>query len=268
MEIVDIEVFEYAGNPEYSIAEVCEALKAFFEERKEEVFFARQLHVLFENIYFHWLTHWGLQELDGLGIVRSEERVLKTGSYIKLYWHKSFRYSRRAAQRVVSLVEEYADPNIGAALGLQGEAMALEGFASLRFVLEGRETNEYHGTVWSETDHNLDFIFSRDGATYGVEVKNSLAYIDKREFDIKVKLCEALGVTPVFVVRMLPKTWAWELIQRGGFALVLKYQLYPWAHRELAKRVANELGLPVDAPRRLEEATMKRFLNWHLAKIR
>jgi len=125
--------------------------------------------------------------------------------------------------------------------------------------LEGRETNKYREAVWSESDHNLDFIFSRDGSAYGVEVKNSLAYIDKDEFDIKIRLCESLGITPVFVVRMLPKTWAWELIQRGGFALVLKYQLYPWAHRHLAKRVASELGLPVDAPRRLEEATMRGF---------
>jgi hypothetical protein len=49
----------------------------------------------------------------------------------------------------------------------------------------------------------------------------------------------------------------------GGFALILKYQLYPWTHKELAKKVAERLGLPVDAPRQLEEGTMLRFMRWH-----
>ena len=54
---------------------------------------------------------------------------------------------------------------------------------------------------------------------------------------------------------------------KGGFALILKYQLYPWTHRKLAKRVAEELSLPVDAPRAIAEATMERFLKWHFKRI-
>ncbi len=53
----------------------------------------------------------------------------------------------------------------------------------------------------------------------------------------------------------------------GGFALILKYQLYPWTHRELAKRVNQALNLPVDAPRFLAEGTMNRFLKWHGKKL-
>jgi len=67
----------------------------------------------------------------------------------------------------------------------------------------------------------------------------------------------------MFVVRMIPKTWIKELIDRGGYAMILKYQLYPWTHRDLAQRVARELGLPVDAPRALADGTMERFLRWH-----
>lgn len=53
------------------------------------------------------------------------------------------------------------------------------------------------------------------------------------------------------------------VIKAGGFGLILKYQLYPWSHEELARRVAAELGLPVDAPRALNEGTMNRFMAWH-----
>ncbi len=62
---------------------------------------------------------------------------------------------------------------------------------------------------------------------------------------------------------MLPKVWVHEVWQAGGFALILKYQLYPLAHKDLARRVALGLGLPVDAPRALQDGTMKRFLDWH-----
>jgi hypothetical protein len=97
----------------------------------------------------------------------------------------------------------------------------------------------------------------------GSRVKNTLRYIEYEEFRTKIELCRTLGITPVFAVRMLPKSWIHELNNAGGFALILKYQLYPWAHRDLARRVRAELGLPVDAPRALEEGTMMRFLRWH-----
>ncbi len=161
---------------------------------------------------------------------------------------------------------EYADPNIGAALGLHGESMVLEGFARSEFVMRGRNTQGYGERRWRESEHNLDFFFERDSVVYGVEVKNTLGYMDYEEFQTKVRLCKFLGVRPVFTVRMLPRTWIKELVDSGGYAMILKYQLYPW-HRELAKRVARELGLPLDAPRALEEGTMARFLRWHAKNV-
>ena len=87
--------------------------------------------------------------------------------------------------------------------------------------------------------------------------------MDKKEFDVKVELCKHLGIRPVFVVRMMPKSWMFELYNVGDFGLIFKYQLYPYSHRELAIRVANELGLPLDSPRAIEEGTMARFLRFH-----
>jgi hypothetical protein len=62
---------------------------------------------------------------------------------------------------------------------------------------------------------------------------------------------------------MMPKTWINELTEEGGFGLILKYQLYPWTHKDLAKKVSKELGLPVDSPQTLEEGTIARFVRWH-----
>ena len=129
--------------------------------------------------------------------------------------------------------------------------MILEGFARREFVMKGRNTRKYREREWTETDHNLDFVFERDGLAYGVEVKNTLSYMDSEEFSIKMALAEHLGIVPVFAARMLPKSWMNELIDRGGYGMILKYQLYPWGHADLAKRVAKELRLPVDSPRAL-----------------
>lgn len=242
-------------------------LETLFEERQEEVFFSRQLEVLYEDEFFHWVTNRALRDLIEADLLHSETRELKTGGTIKVVWHRRYRYYRRAAKSLIALVEEYADPNIGAALGLHGESMVLEGFARSQFVMRGKNTCQYGEKEWKETSHDLDFIFERDGIPYGIEVKNTLGYMDYDEFKIKIRMCHELGIRPLFAIRMIPKPWVYELHKVGGFALILKYQLYPWAHKELAKRVKMELGLPVDAPRVLAEGTMKRFLAWHRKNV-
>lgn len=239
------------------------ALGDFFERNARQVYFSRQLEVQNEGQYFHWITNRAIRDLGAEGAILSEKRSLNCGGTIKLVWNKSFRYYKRAAARLVDLVNEYSAPNIGAALGLQGEALVLDGFASIECLMKGRNTNKYGGQVWTQSDHELDFIFERDGRAYGVEVKNMLGYMDRTEFETKIRMCAKLGIRPVFAARMLPKSWINDLITEGGFALIMKYQLYPWAHRDLGRRVGTELGLPVDAPRRLAEGTMARFLRWH-----
>ncbi len=105
--------------------EAREDLEEFFEKNQAKVFFSRQIEVQYEDKYFHWVTNRALRGLREAGGLRSEERKLATGGSIILIWHRSFRYYRRRAAQVVRLVEEYADPNIGAALGLHGESMVL-----------------------------------------------------------------------------------------------------------------------------------------------
>ena len=243
--------------------EAREHYRKFFEANRHRVFFSRQLEVQNENEYFHWITNRAMRDLETLGVVKTEWRQLKTGTGIRLAWHRTYRFYKRSATQLVKLVEEYSDPNIGGSLGLHGETMVLEGFARSQFLMHSRDASTYGGKSWTESKHNLDFVFERDGKAYGIEVKNTLGYMDRTEFETKIRLCRTLDLIPVFVCRMLPRTWIFELMKIGGFALILKYQLYPWTHRDLAQRVKNELNLPVDAPRYLYEGTMQRFLKWH-----
>ncbi len=162
-----------------------EQLEAFFSDHRDEIFFSRQLEVRFEADFFHWITNRALRDLAEAGALKTERRELASHGIVHLYWDRRNRYVVRAADRVVELVSEYAAYSTGEALGRHGEWMVMEGFVRNQFVQRGRETNEYAGRKWTTTGHNIDFIFERDGVAYGIEVKNTLGYMEHEELQTK-----------------------------------------------------------------------------------
>lgn len=264
---IDYDEVDSRREPDAYEVSAREVLGEFFEKNNSSVFFGNQLAVQNEDTFFHWVTHRAIGGLVEEGLIVAERRKLANGGEIKLLWHRRHRYYKRDAKRVVDLVEEYGSPNMCAAIGLHGEQMVLGGFARRQFVMPAHSARAHGNREWTETRHDLDFIFERDSIAYGVEVKNTLSYLDEKEFETKIRLCEHLGIIPVFAVRFLPKTWIHRLRARGGYAMILKYQLYPWSHGELAKRVAAELKLPVDAPKALADGTMDKFLKWHRDRL-
>jgi hypothetical protein len=239
------------------------ALGKFFEENPESVFTSRQIEIRLERQFFHWITNRALHDIVAEGLVIADEKELETGGKTKLMWPKEYRYYKRSATRVIQLVEEYSSWPVASTVGEQGEMLVLEGFARNGFVLKGRERRDYGDRAWSRSRQDLDFIFEKDGTAYGVEVKNTLGYMDYTEMTQKIELCGEIGVRPVFAARMLPTTWIREVAQAGGFALIMGYQMYPRAHAAIAHRVKTEMGLPVDTPHVLLDKTMERFMAFH-----
>jgi hypothetical protein len=245
----------------------CEVLADYFDSHKGDVFFSRQLEVIFERAFFHWITNRALRKLAAQGRIVQTKASLLSGGSITLYWHRTLRYYARPSKNLIDLVSEYSKPDVSGAIGIQGETLVLEGFVRNHFLYQDRSTNENGNLKWTETAHDLDFIFHRDGLKYGIEVKNTLGYMQYDEFKLKIALCFHIGVIPVFVARMMPGTWILELQKLGGFALILQYQLYPWGFKDLCKRVRDTLSLPVDSPRALADGTMKRFTDWHMRNL-
>jgi hypothetical protein len=239
------------------------ALRAFFEANRERVFTSRQVEVAFEDRFFHWITHRALKALAEEGTIVFEQKTLSYGAPINLGWHRSNRYTRRQVKEVMALVEQYSHPEFTAALGNTAELLVSDGFGRFGFVQRGRNAREFGGKRWVKTEHNMDFLFERDGRVYGVEVKNTLPYIRDDELATKLELCAYLNLVPVFVVRAMPKIWIQDVARRGGFTLLLKHHLYPLSHRALAGEVKSRLGLPADAPKALYDGTMQRFVSWH-----
>jgi hypothetical protein len=254
-----------AADPQLALAKA--DVRAFFEANAAQVFYSRQVEVRFEDKYFHWITNRAIREMLLDGEIKGDTFQLRSGGDIHLLWNKSFRYYRRSAKRVLELVQTYSSNEFARLLGYQGEMLVIEAFARAQFRLIARNVNEYRTQKWLASSHDLDFIYEKDSFAYGIEVKNSLGYMREDELNLKMQLCDFIGVTPVFVVRFMPKTWFYRVQQAGGYVLMLKYQMYPLSHVELARAVREELGLPIHAPAALWDSTVRRFTDWHTARV-
>jgi hypothetical protein len=268
MTIDDIDIYEdyYDFQPDKKEIEAHTTFLEFFKTNNRNVFYSKQLEVTYEKHYYHWVTNRALHRLHEEGEILMEEQMLNHGIPIKLLWHKSLRYPKRAGKEIVALVNKYSSPDITASVGQQGEFLVLEAFTRFGFKVIGRNTNELDGNQWVETNHDIDFIFERDSVRYGFEVKNTLSYMNSKELEIKIRLCKSLGILPVFAVRMMPSNWIEQLRVDGGFALILKYQMYPLNCRSLVEEIKGKLNLPVDTPSALFDGTVSRFINHYHTK--
>jgi hypothetical protein len=263
----ELEEPEEARPRDRVVDEAKRELYRFIEEHRESVFYQRQIQVILEDKYFHWITSHALLELAAEGRIAADNLPLPGTGIITIYRAKSHRYWRRQAEEIIGLVSAFSDPAFTAALGAQGEMMFDAALASVGFIPTHRKVRTYGGKTWTETGHDLDRVFLRDGVAYGAEVKNTLGYIGRDELLVKIRMCKHLGVRPLFIVRMAPKNYINEVQKEGGFTLVFKYQLYPFGQKAFADRVKATLGLWTDSPARISEGTVDRFLKWHLRRL-
>jgi hypothetical protein len=244
-----------------------EAIRAFFDHERMNVFYKQQLEVIFEDDFFHWVTSRALSELAAEGHIAVEREELPGVGTITLYHATTHRYWRRQAQDVIALVTQFSAPAFTAGLGAQGELMFDAALPTVGFMPTARKVKSYGGKEWRESEHDLDRVFVRDGIAYGAEIKNTLKYIPRAELTVKTKMCQHLGLRPLFIVRAAAKSYINEVRLLGGFTLVFKYQLYPFGQKPFADRVREALRLPTDSPARIADGTVQRLLNWHVKAL-
>jgi predicted RecB family endonuclease len=254
----DAELIEQARDDK--IDEARTSILDFFTRSQGEVFYERQLTVIFERSYFHWITVKALLELAAGGSISSQMLELMPEVPIRFFWARGNRYWKRQAARVMGLVRRFSATAFTHALGSQGEllvdaALPLAGFAPI-----ARNVRSFNDRTWIASGHNLDRIVQREGIYYGVEIKNTLPYIPRDEFRIKLAICAHLGLTPLFVSRMAPKNYNYEIIERGGVSWILGSQFYPFGQEELAEAIRQQLRLPVESPIRIEDGAVARLV--------
>lgn len=252
-----------AAHIDPAVARAKDVLRqSFFRAGQDRVYYQRQLQVLLEREFFHWVTARALAEMHSAGEIETTKEAVGFGA-VRFFWRKAHRYWRRELRSLAETIQAYSAADFAEGLGRHAETMfdAALPRAGLRYLAEN--VKEYGGVKWEKTGHDLDRIFELDGVAYGVEIKNKLQYIDQVEFDVKLALCFELKLKPLFIMRALPRTYAYRVIRQGGYAMVFRHHLYPHGHSEFAKRVREQTGMPVDSPRAIYQGTLDRFLAIH-----
>ena len=242
-------------------------LSKYFHAKGKRVYYGRQLEIWLEDPFFHWITKKALNELVKEGRIGFSAE--KSGRHkAHFYYPRRHRYPRRQIKEILSLIAEFSDPTFTRALGHHGELLVDSGFANIGFRIFQRKVREVGGKRWVETNHDLDRLVGRDGVLYGVEIKNQLGYIEQTEFQVKLAMCAHFGVRPMFIARMMPRSYIYDVHQAGGFSLILVNQHYPPLAQKMARKVREILELPVLSISQLPEKTMQRFEEWHENKLK
>ena len=146
---------------------------------------------------------------------------------IRFYFAKGHRYWRRQAETIRKTVLRFSTPDFGHALGRHAESMFDAALPHFGFMPDGKKVTTYNGVRWMLSGHDLDRVYVRDGIAYGAEIKNKLDYIDPEELKVKLGMCRLFGIRPLFICRMAPKSYIYEINQAGGYSIIFKHQLYP-----------------------------------------
>jgi proteasome lid subunit RPN8/RPN11 len=222
----------------------------------------KQIEVLFEYKYFHWVTNRVIDSLIDEGFLRLEKKDIAHFVY-----RSDIRYIRRKINRRVKIISRYIDPTITKAIGDYAQMLFSFMFRLNGFRIVGENTNEYRGLKWEETEHDLDFIIEKDSIAYGVEVKNTLPYMEEDEFKIKLKMCEFLSLIPLWILRNAPAVQFEQMKPCNGFILKFKTQIYPPGQEPLIRDMWEIMRLPVSIWKKIPEKLENIFLRQHTERI-
>lgn len=249
------------------VEEAVPVLEAHFQAQRQ-VFYLRQLQVMFEKKFFHWITAKAVRQLVAADRVKLEvQPLLPLGAgVVNFLFHPSVRYWRRDVNRKLGLIRRFSTEDVGRACGRQAEILFSRVLMMKGFTFVAENARAYGGQEWTETGHDLDFIFARDGIAYGCEIKNRFEYIERDELEIKMAMCHTLGLRPLFIVRAAPGSYIHTVQLAPGFTKVFVSHIYPFGYMDLVKAIKAEFdGMPVDSPRDLPATILDSFVAWHMA---
>lgn len=279
-------------DPQVGLA--IETLRKHFTNKIGQViktpFYQSQLEIFYEDVFHPWVIGNALKELieEGfLEVVKGKE--MKDFSKLKNIQTINFFIPRevvkktedreRIEKRILNIseyVDRYSDPKNSKVLGKHLENIVKAELRAFQFKIVGEHTNEYYGVKWTETDHNLDFIavHYEGKLKIGVEVKNTLNLMNPKEIDVKIEICEKLGLTPVFAIRWMRPYMECIRLQ-GGFSWVFKTQMYPLGYEKMVDELyqklsavektdtrGHRLDFPITVRTELTKKIRAKFENW------
>jgi len=257
------EDYEVPSKPDKYFLNAQKEIKELYENNKESVYYLRQLQVKLEKRYYHWVTNNALIGLFKIGYLKDYRIEREKGTSTRYFIHKSNRYPMREIKKLESVIDEYSQDHITRSCGHRAEDLFCKALALRGFMPAATKVKEYKGKRWDKTGHDLDFVFSKDGIDYGCEIKNTLGYIEKEELEIKLEMCNYLGVKPLFIMRNSPQSYNHMIYQNSGFVLIFVTQIYELSQQILVNRIKEVADLPVICTAAIPDGIINRFVVWH-----
>src|SRR3989338_6369981 len=87
----------------------------------EEVFYGRQIEILLERRFFHWITSKAIRELIRGNRLGQEVRELGRNLTVHFMSLPRHRYYKRQANELLEVIQKYSDPVVTSACGKQAE---------------------------------------------------------------------------------------------------------------------------------------------------
>lgn len=216
----------------------------------------KQIEVIFENKYDHWDINNAVDKLVEDDFLRLIET--KVANFVV---RSDMRYYKREVKRRCNIIARYANSTITRANGKWCEKLVEYMFRLNGFEILERDENKFQGKKWTKTREDLDFIIGKDYIPYGVEVKNTLPYMERDEFSNKIEMCKHLGLVPLWILRNAPEVQFNTMKANSGFILAFKSQIYPYGQEPLTKEIWQRMRLPVTVRGELPLKTAN-SLNW------
>ena len=221
----------------------------------------KQLEVLFEDEYFHWVTDRAVTSLLSESFLKEVVESIN-GTQVHFVYRHNIRYIRRPIHERKELIRQYSHPIISKATGDYAEILFSFWLRTLGFIVVAKNSNTHKGRTWTQTGHDLDYIVEKDGLGYGVEIKNTFPYMENDEFEVKTKMCEHLQIYPLFILRNAPATQI-DGISGKGLILRFKTKAYPPGQEQLTKQIWKLMRLPVKVMQDVTPGLSKVLLAFH-----
>lgn len=228
------------------------------------------IQVRLEDNHLLWKVSYSLEKLENLGILNSVTHEIPNSKKAKFYFAtKLLKISNKneIEKKIRSSaywINRYSDPKITSMLGEHLRNLVVSELRAHGFkIKEGKDLRTYRKKNWEKSKEGLDIIAKNSAKklAIGVEVKNMLYLPPKKEIESKIKMCETLGLTPIFACRWI-KPYKKEISAKGGFAWQFKYQLYPLGQKPFVEIIRKRFQLPLQVRGELPKNAVKKLELW------
>ena len=137
---------EHANDPQLPLARDA-LMNKYFAPGTKRIYYQRQLQVVLEREYFHWITAAAVKTLTGDNSIATE--ITQVGdSVVRLLWPHGHRYRSREQKVLLGLVERISTPDFATGVGRHAETLFDAALPRIGMKPVARDVKDFDGKTW------------------------------------------------------------------------------------------------------------------------